>query len=201
MNHQTTFSSWLSVLGFILLLGWSTAFSQARSWQPVEPAAEKLVEQREFIAAFEWSVERSRDFVWPFKSLPPAPFDSVWMVVESMPRAWPERRGDKPGDKSSVLLSAYRCLQVNGRSLPKSRGVADSQREFRISLEQGRLRVLFSLPSGFKLDSQYPLIRIRLYQASKQRNRGSAMPDSESIGAGILAQEVTPVAQAAGRSR
>jgi hypothetical protein len=169
MNHKTMFSCWFSVLGFTLLLGCSIAFSQSRSWNPGEPVAENLAEHGEFIAAFDWSVERSRNFVWPFESLKPAPFDSVWMVVERMPRAWPE----KGGGKTSVPLSAYRCLQVNGGSLPKPQRVTDSQKEFRISLEQGRLRFSFSLPSGFRLDSHYTLIRIKLYRVSKQHNRVS----------------------------
>jgi hypothetical protein len=169
MNRQTIFSSWLSVLGFTLLLGCSTAFSQSGSWNPGEPVAENLAEHGEFIAAFDWSVERSRSFVWPFESMRPAPYESVWMVVEKMPRAWPEKRGDK----ASVPLSVYCCLQVNGRSLPKPQRVTDSQNEFRVSLEQGRLRFSFSLPSGFRLDSRYTLIRIKLYQVSKQHNRVS----------------------------
>lgn len=165
IKHQTISSSWFSVLGFTLLLGCSTAFSQSRNWKPAELVSESNAEYREFIAAFDWSVERSRNFVWPFESLKPAPFHSVWIVVESMPRAWPEKRGDK----TSVPLSAYRCLQVNGRSLHKQQRVTDSQKEFRISLEQGRLRFSFSLPSGFRLDSRYTLIRIKLYRVSKTR--------------------------------
>jgi hypothetical protein len=167
IDHQTMISSWIGLLGFTLLLGCSTAVSQTRSWSPGELVAENLAEHGEFIAAFDWSVERSGNFVWPFESLKPAPFHSVWMVVESMPRAWPEKRGDK----TSVPLSVYRCLQVNGRSLPKPQRVTDSQKEFRISLEQGRLRFSFSLPSGFRLDSRYTLIRIKLYRVSKQDNR------------------------------
>ncbi|MGH9875517.1 MAG: hypothetical protein ACRD9S_23930 [Pyrinomonadaceae bacterium] len=160
------FSCWFSVC-FTLLLGCSNALSQSRSWNPGEPVAENLAEHGEFIAAFDWSVERSSNFVWPFESLKPAPFDSVWLVVERMPRAWPEKRGRK----TSVPLSADRCLQVNGRSLPKPQRVTDSQKEFRISLEQGRLRFSFSLPSGFKLDSRYTLIRIKLFRLGKQYNR------------------------------
>jgi hypothetical protein len=171
MNHLIIFFSWFSVLGFTLLLGCSTAFSQSRSWKPGAPVAENLAEHGAFMAAFGWSVERSRNFVWPFESLPPAPFDSVWMVVESMPRAWPEKRGGK----SPVPLSAYCCLQVNGRSLPRPPRV--TEKEFRISLERGRLRLSFSLPSGFRLDASYPLIRIRLYQVSKRQNRVSPTHD------------------------
>ena len=162
LNHQTIFS-WFGVLVFTVSLGRSPAFSQSRSWNPGEPVVENLEEPGEFIAAFDWSVERSRNFVWPFESLKPAPFDSVWLVVESMPRAWPEKRNGK----TSVPLSASCCLHVNGRALPKAQGVTNSQKGFRIPLEQGRLRFAFSLPAGFKLDSRYTLIRIKLYQVGK----------------------------------
>jgi hypothetical protein len=147
----------------------ATAFSQAQSWQPGELAAETIGERGEFIAAFSVG-ETRRDFVWPLKSLPPAPFNSVRMVVESMPRAWSEKRGDGPGDKASVPLTAYRCLQVNGHSLPKPPRVSDSSIQFRISLEQGRLRFTFLLPPGYKLDSRYALIRIKLYQMGKSKH-------------------------------
>ena len=168
INHQAIFF-WLRALAFTLSLGCSIAVSQSTSWNPREPVGANLAERREFIAAFDWSVERSRNFVWPFESLKPAPFDSVWMVVESMPRAWPEKRGNK----GPIPLSTYCCLQVNGRSLPKPQRVTDSQKEFRISLEQGRLRFSFSLPSGFRLDPRYTLIRIKLHHVSKQHVRVS----------------------------
>ncbi len=166
-NRKTLF--WPGVLGVTILLGCPTAVAQSRSSNPSGSAVEHGAEHGRFIAAFDWSVERSRNFVWPFESLPPAPYDSVWMVVESMPRAWPEKRGEK----NSVALSAYCCLQVNGRPLPKTERVTDLQKEFRVSLEQGRLRFSFSLPSGFRLDSRYTLIRIKLYQVSKQHDRES----------------------------
>lgn len=167
-NHQTIFRPCVGALVFTLMLGCSTAFSQSRRFNPGEPVAENLAEHGEFIAAFDWSVERRRNFVWPFESLKEAPFDSVRMVVESMPRAWPEKRGDK----TSLPLSPYYCLQVNGRPLPKPRA-PDSEREFRVTLERGRLRFSFSLPSGFRLDSRYTLVRITLYRVRKQRIRVS----------------------------
>jgi len=153
----------LGLLVFTILLASSPACSQ--SWS--EAAAELGAERGEFIAALDWSVERSRNFVWPFESLPPAPFASVLLVVDSMPRVLPEKRGNKP----SVVLSAQCCLQVNGRSLTKSQRARESQSEYRISLERGRLWFSFSLPSGVKLDPRYTLIRIKLYQINKQHNR------------------------------
>lgn len=154
---------WSGVLGITtLLLGGTIAASQSRSSNPNETAHDNGVDQGRFIAAFEWSVERNRNYVWPFESLPPAPYDAVWFVVESMPRAWSEKRVEK----ASVPLSAYTCLRVNGRSLPKPR-VMDQPQEFVVSLEKGRLRFLFTLPAGFKLDSRYAIIRVQLYQISK----------------------------------
>lgn len=159
MSH-TIFCSWFRLFGFTLLVGCLFTLLPGQNWSANHRAAERPADRGEFIAAFDWSVERSHNFVWPFESLQQAPFNSVWMVVESMPRAWPGKRGDK----SSVPLSAYCCLQVNGRSLPRPRRGTDSQKEFRIPLEQGRLRFSFLLPSGFRLDSRHTLIRMKLYR-------------------------------------
>lgn len=164
MKHQTTFYSWFSALGLILLLGSSNTFSRPggdKSGAPDLPT--DAPNFGDFIAAFDWSVEQSHNRVWPFESQPPAPFQSVWVVVETMPRAWREKRRGK----NLVSLSAQRCLQVNGRPLPKPERARNSQTEFRVSLDRGRLRFSFSPPSGFRLQPRYALIRIKLYQSNK----------------------------------
>lgn len=161
MRRQLT--SWVrfSALGLTVLLACFARFSESGSSKLADSTAIIPVDQKgQFVAAFDWSVDKSHDYTWPFESIHPAPYDSVWMVVERMPRAWPEKRAEKV----SVQLSAHCCLQVNDRPLSKPPRVTDSQREFRVSLEQGRLRFSFSLPSGFRIDSRYALIRIKLYQ-------------------------------------
>jgi hypothetical protein len=122
--------------------------------------SESVDQEDEFIAVFEWSVEKQTDYVWPFESIKPAPFKSVRMFVEQMPRAWPDRGGAR--DSSS--LSAYRSLKVNGNRLPRPQRNG-SREEFRVYLEKGRLRISFSVPAGFKLDTKSAIVRIRLYGA------------------------------------
>ena len=120
---------------------------------------ENANQKGQFIVAFNWSLDVGREYVWPFESMRPAPYDSVWMVIETMPRFWPEKN---PG-KRSISIPAYRLLRVNGRTLPRLHRIAGSE-EFRIPLDRGRLRLSFSLPSGFKLDPQYAMIRVRLHK-------------------------------------
>lgn len=152
MKRQLTWRLRFSTLALAALLTCSAGFSESRNWKLLDPPSTTRPDQKgEFVAAFEWSVNRSHDYTWPFESIRAAPYESVWMVVEKMPRAWPEKRGDK----YSAPLSVYCCLQVNGNRLPKPQRVADSQTEFRVSLEHGRLRLSFSLPPGFRLDSRY----------------------------------------------
>ncbi len=115
--------------------------------------------RRQFIAAFDWSVDRRSDYIWPFESMGPAPYKSIWMVVEKMPSVLTETGRAK----GTISLSAYRSLRVNGRSLPRPQ-VSGSQEEFRVTLVNGRLRFSFSVPAGFRLDPQNAMIRIKLYQ-------------------------------------
>jgi hypothetical protein len=121
---------------------------------------EMVMQKDQFIAALEWSVEKQTNYVWPFESIKPAPFRSVRMLVEQMPRAWPE----KGSSRGSISLSAHSSLKVNGNRLPKPQRRGSGE-EFRVYLEKGRLRFSFSLPSGFKLDPQDAIIRISLYRA------------------------------------
>ena len=166
MKHQYIVHRWLKVAGCPVLLSCSIVLSQSVEHNLdqkafTESAHSEGVDQRdEFIAAFEWSVHKQSDYIWPFESIKPAPFKSVRMSVEQMPRAWPERGGAR----GSTSLSAYRSLKVNGNRLPRPQRNG-SREEFRVYLEKGRLRISFSLPSGFKLDSQSATVRIRLYRA------------------------------------
>jgi hypothetical protein len=160
--RRATLSFWFSVWAFTLLTGCPAAFSQPRSQSASEPAAEDGAAPGAFIAALEWSVERSRVFVWPFESLPPSSDDSVWVVIESMPRAWTGGHGEQ----ASRPLAADACVRLNGRSLPEAR-LSHARQAIRVPLERGRLRFSFSLPSGVRLDSRDTSVRIKLYQANK----------------------------------
>lgn len=145
----------------VLSLTSATIVSDTRSLNLAETEPDKSADQRgKFIAAFGWSVEIGRDYVWPFESMRPAPYAVVLMVVETMPRVWPERN---PG-KRSMSLPASRVLRVNGRALPRPHRVTGSQEEFRVPLENGRLRISFTVPSGFKLDRENAFIRVRLHK-------------------------------------
>ena len=165
MNYQYTLHRWLVTVGSVVLLSCSIAVSQTIDRNLAQKAftenarTEGLDQKDQFIAAFEWSVEKQTDYVWPFESIKPAPFKSVRMLVEQMPRASPER-----GPGSSTSLSAYRSLKVNGNRLPRPLRNG-SREEFRVYLEKGRLRISFSLPAGFKLDTGSAILRIRLYRA------------------------------------
>ncbi|MCM3871823.1 MAG: hypothetical protein ND895_14165 [Pyrinomonadaceae bacterium] len=140
-------------------LSWP-AFSQSVDRNFAESVSKSETDRRrQFIAAFDWSVDRSSDYIWPFESMGPAPYKSLWMVVEKMPSVWTERGKAK----SAIPLSAYRSLRVNGHSLPRPQ-VSGSQEEFRVTLVNGRLRFSFSVPSGFRLDAKNTMIRIKLYQ-------------------------------------
>jgi len=166
VNYQYTFHRWLGAVGCLILLSGSIVVTQSVDRNLAQRdftgrADTERVDQKDlFIAAFDWSVEKQTDYVWPFESIKPAPFKSVRMSVERMPRAWPERGGGR----GSASLSAYRSLKVNGNRLPRPQRNG-SREEFRVYLEKGRLRISFYLPPGFKLDTQSAIVRIRLYRA------------------------------------
>lgn len=165
MSKKRNGMIWVSLLSSIALLDYSSAFSQSRNCNASDLATESPSAQQ-FIAAFEWSVEKRRDFVWPFESLPPAPYESVNMVIEKMPRIWV----DKPG-KASVELTAQSCLRVNGRVLPRPERARNSRPTYRVSLEKGRLTLSFTLPNGRKMDPGYTLVSIKLYQTNREGSR------------------------------
>jgi hypothetical protein len=126
-------------------------------------------ESSRFIVAFELLPEKGFNFTWPLESMHPAPYETVLMVVEKMPRVWDE----KSSDRNSEPLLASRHLKVNGR-LQKSlsiKGEQDEKERFLVKLDQGRLRLEISVPPGFYLDPCCKTAKIRLYQASKDQNR------------------------------
>ena len=131
MKHQHGLRRWSVPMGCTLALSWSLAFSQSVDRNFVESVPMSETDRRgQFIAAFDWSVDRSSDYIWPFESMGPAAYKSVWMVVEKMPSGWTERgraKGVSP-------LSAHRSLRVNGQSLPKPQ---------RVSRFAGRVSSLF----------------------------------------------------------
>jgi len=140
---------WFLIVGCAFSFVWSPAFSQSNDRVPNE--------RDQFIAVLEWSVDRQSEYVWPFASLKPARFRSVRMVVDQMPRAFPEN------SRRSVAVSAGRTLNVNGRPLPRSPRTGGRE-GYQIDLVEGRLRFTFSLPAGYKLDQQNAMIRLRLYR-------------------------------------
>ena len=152
----------------ILLAGLATAlsceplFAQTRDTprQPAPPARTSVAGR--FIVAFELSPEKGFAFTWPYESMRPAPYESVLMVVESMPR---DRRG--------VALRASESLKVNGRfQRPLSSGrISDRAQQFEVKLSQGRLRFSLLIPDGFALDRQYRTARIKLYETARPNAR------------------------------
>lgn len=159
----------LTALSLALLFS-SSVLTRHRGLRPSESAPTDSTEARgRFIAAFDWLVERSPEFVWPFESMRPASYDSVLMVVERMPRVVD---GKSKAQKSEPLI-ASRHLKINGRLQKPVRSVRgpvggrqSEQQEFLVKLEQGRLRLtLMSLP-GKTFDPEHRLIRVKLFEAS-----------------------------------
>lgn len=138
-------------------------------WPVVELESPDQAPTGKFITAFEWSVARSSEFVWPFESMRPAPYDSVRMVVETMP--WVLAVGEK--DKRAKPLIASRHLRINGRlqnyvRLVRPAGNRQSeQQEFLVKLDRGRLRLALILPKGRTLDPEHAFIRVKLYEATR----------------------------------
>jgi len=129
-----------------------------------------------FIVAFELSPERGFTFTWPLESMRAAPYETVLMVIERMPRVFYER---SKGRKSQPLV-ASRHLKINGRlQRPlRSRGgnERESNEEFLVKLDQGRLRLALAVPPGVSLDPPHRKAGIRLYQVNRASMTG---PSSE----------------------
>jgi len=161
MKHRHALLHLFIAFSFILSTTRAQVFSQSRSVIYIETEnINNAYQKGQFIAAFDWSVESDSNYVWPFESMRPAPYDMVWMIVETVPRVLAEK---SPG-KQSIAFPAYRLLRVNGRPLPRSHLGPRSAEEFRVRLERGRLRLSFSVPVGYKLDPRFTMIRVRLHK-------------------------------------
>jgi hypothetical protein len=161
MTNERISLSRVFVLCCLLLLSCPTASSQSIDRGAVQKTFfETVAERDQFIAALEWSVDKQKEYVWPFESMRPARYASVRLVIDQMPRAWPE----SGSSKGSVSLSASRSLLVNGNKLPKPQR-SGSREDYLVDLVDGRLRFSFVVPPGLKLDNQNSIIRIRLYRA------------------------------------
>lgn len=138
-------------------------------WRVVELESPDQAPTGKFITAFEWSVARSSEFIWPFESMRPAPYDSVRMVVETMPSVLAV--GEK--EKRPKPLIASRHLRINGRLQNYVRLVRPAgnrqpeQQEFLVKLDRGRLRLALIVPQGRTLDPAHAFIRVKLYEATR----------------------------------
>ena len=147
-----------------ILSGWT--FAQNGDSHPTTRPAAIIPDRKErFIAAVDWSVDKTPEFVWPFEPMPPAPYDSVRLVVESMP--W-SVTGERKGNTSEPLV-ASRHLNINGRLQKPVRVIRSTnnqpeQQEFLVKLEGGRLRLKVTLPAGTKLDHRHAMVRLKLYE-------------------------------------
>ena len=161
MNHRRLIDR-LLLAGLAIALSCEPLFSQTRVTprQPAPPV--RTSETSRFIVAFELSPEKGFAFTWPYETMRPAPFESVLMVVESMPRVLDR-------DRRSVSLRASESLKVNGRlQRPLASGKSSERApQFEVKLIQGRLRFSLVIPEGFTLDRQYRTARIKLYQTRR----------------------------------
>lgn len=146
-----------------ILSGWTRA--QSGDVQPAAKPAVTVPDRKErFIAAVDWAVERTPEFVWPFEPMPAAPYESVRMVVESMP--WViaiDRKG------VSEPLNASRHLRINGRLQKPVRVIRQTstepeQQEFLIKLDRGRLRLRLIPPAGTVFDRSHAVVKVKLYE-------------------------------------
>ncbi len=119
------------------------------------------LQKGKFIAAFNWSAAETPVYVWPFESMRPAPYDTVAIVIETMPRVFSDQRAGK----NSLKLSPQRSLKINGRSLPRPFRSVGSQEEFLVPLVNGRLRFELTIPQSYKLDPEHAMVRIRMHEA------------------------------------
>lgn len=161
MNHCKLIDR-LLFAGLAIALPCEPSFSQNRATTRPPPPQVRTSETNRFIVAFELSPEKGFSFTWPYETMRPAPYDSVLMVVETMPRVL-----DRDGRPRT--LRASDALKVNGRlqkPLPSNRS-SDRTQQFEVRLSQGRLRCSLVIPEGFTLDRQYRTARIKLYQASR----------------------------------
>ena len=151
------------ILGGILSVG--TVPRSGDSQPSARPAAIIPDRKERFIAAVDWSVDRTPEFVWPFESMKPAPYESVRMVVESMPRSVNGGRKDRAAEP----LVASRHLRINGRLQKPIRVIRSTsnqpeQQEFMVKLDQGRLRLKLVVPAGTIFDRRHAMVKVKLYE-------------------------------------
>jgi len=119
---------------------------------------------RRFIVGFELSAEKGLSLVWPLPAMPPSGYKSILMVVETMPRIYRQGGQSEPCD----YLSAHRHLSVNGRTLPAGKkppsAVPSDPQEFLLELQDGRLRLTLTIPSGWGIDPQHNAAVIKLFE-------------------------------------
>ena len=161
MNHRKLIDR-LLLAGLAIALPCEPSFSQNRATtRPPAPQVRTSATNR-FIVAFELLPEKGFAFTWPYETMRPAPYESVLMVVETMPRVLNR-------DGRARSLRASESLKVNGRlqkPFPGSKS-SDRTQQFEVKLSQGRLRFSLVIPEGFSLDRQYRTARIKLYQTSR----------------------------------
>jgi hypothetical protein len=118
-----------------------------------------------FIVAFELSPGKNPSFTWPIEPTRPAPYESVLMVVEKMPRVL-----DQTGRNGrSRPLFASRHLKINGRlqrPLRASTAQVNGRETFLVRLAQGWLNLELTIPAGTRPDPQHKTARIKLYEAA-----------------------------------
>ena len=143
----------------LILLSTETFFSQiggeSRSGLPMISDSQ---ESSRFIVAFELTEENGFTFTWPFESMRASAYETVVMVVEKMPRV----RDETNGGESEPLI-ASRHLKINGRRQKPTR-IANRRAYFVVKLDQGRLRLSLSIPTGMSVDAENKIVRIKLYQ-------------------------------------
>jgi hypothetical protein len=168
------FACWGALSGLMAFVFIQLAFPHAGG---SERAASPLVDGEEdsrFIVAFELSPEKNRSFAWPIESMRPAPYESVLMVVERMPRALE----DTGRTVRSRPLLASRHLKINGRlQRPLRVGPAQGsdtrvniRETFLVRLAQGRLNLELDIPAGTRFDPAHKTAKIKLYEVPKSPN-------------------------------
>ena len=123
-------------------------------------------ESNRFIVAFELSEQNGFAFNWPFESMRAAPYETVVMAVEGVPRV----RNGRHGQGEFRDLIASRCVRINGRQQKPFRTL-NRQTFFLVKLNEGRLRVSVSIPPGSTVDGQPKTVTIKLYQVQSRREQ------------------------------
>jgi hypothetical protein len=110
-----------------------------------------------------------------------APYGTVLMVIEKMPRVFDEQSRVR---KAQALV-ASRHLKINGRlqrplrcARSQGRNEKESNEQFLVKLDRGRLRLALTVPPGVSLDPSRRTAKIRLYQVNRAT---TTAPSAESF--------------------